>query len=127
VVEFDELARSAPDLLSGVWRGAIDDSEYETPEDLRVAAAGNTGLSLRVVDSIFGLFEAVDQDVNGLLSPNELTSMVRRTREGFIASDEEIEVMEDWLATNIDSAYPIGVLDKKVTKDEAVGQNMNKS
>jgi Kef-type K+ transport system membrane component KefB len=142
VVEFDELARSAPDLLSGVWRGALDDSDYETPEDLRVAAAGKTGLSLRVVDSIFGLFEAVDQDVNGLLSPKELTSMVRRTREGFIASDEEIEVMEDWLATNIDSAYPIdkvefcrlyinapdfmkdafGVLDKKVSKDEAIGQ-----
>lgn len=142
VVEFDELPRSAPDLLSGVWRGALDDTEYKTPEDLRVAAAGKTGLSLKVVDAIFGLFEAVDQDVNGLLSPNELTSMVRRTREGFIASDEEIEVMEEWLHKNIDLEYPIdkvefcrlyidapafmkdafGVLDQKVSTDEASGQ-----
>jgi Kef-type K+ transport system membrane component KefB len=142
VIEFDELPRSAPDLLSGVWRGALDDTEYKTPEDLRVAAAGNTGLSLKVVDAIFGLFEAVDQDVNGLLSPKELTSMVRRSREGFIASDKEIEVMENWLKTNIDSEYPIdkvefcrlyinapafmkdafGVLDETHSIDDAIGQ-----
>ena len=73
-------------MLSVVWRGALDDTECKTPEDLRVAAAGNTGLSLKVVDQIFGLFEAMDQDVNGLLSPNELIFMVRRTREGFVAS-----------------------------------------
>jgi hypothetical protein len=108
VVEFDEMARSAPDLLSGAWRGPLDFTEFETPEDLRVAAAGETGLSLRVVDQIFGLFESVDQDVSGVLSPSELSSMFRKTRKGFIPSDEEIEEMEEWLNTNAgSSAYPI--------------------
>jgi hypothetical protein len=97
IVECDELARSVPQLLRGVWEGPLNDSDYDSNEDYRVAAAAAARISLPVVDDLFELYESLDLCATGLIGRDEVIEMFRKTKKGFIASDEEINQMENWL------------------------------
>jgi len=99
VVECDELARAVPQLLDGTWKGPLKDSDYDSLEDFRVAAAAAAGISMTVVDDLFELYESLDLCATGLLGRSEVIEMFRKTKKGFIASDEEISEMEQWLTT----------------------------
>lgn len=99
VVECDELARSVPQLMRGVWEGPLNDSDYDSDEDFRVAAAGAAGISLSTVDELFELYESLDLCATGLIGRDDVIEMFRKTKKGFIASDDEISQMEVWLKT----------------------------
>lgn len=99
IVEADELARAVPQLLIGTWNGPLNDSDYDSAEDFRVAAAAAAGISMTVVDDLFELYESLDVCATGLLGRSEVIEMFRKTKKGFIASDEEISAMERWLTT----------------------------
>jgi hypothetical protein len=43
--------------------------------------------------------------VTGLLGRDEVIEMFRKTKKGFIASDEEIKLMEEWLVTSSAAHY----------------------
>jgi Kef-type K+ transport system membrane component KefB len=98
IVECDELARSVPQLMKGAWEGALDDSGYDAEEDYRVAASAAAGISLQQVDDLFELYESLDMCATGLLGRDEVIELFRKTKSGFIASDNEIKDMENWLA-----------------------------
>ncbi len=97
VVECDELARSVPQLMRGAWEGPLEDGEYDQEEAYRLAASAATQLPLTIVDELFELYESLDLCVTGLLGRQDIVEMFRKTKQGFIASDEEIEQMERWL------------------------------
>lgn len=103
VVEADELARYVPQLMRGAWDGPLNDplndSDYDSVQDYRVEAAAAAGISLAVVDDLFGLYESFDLCATGLLGRDEVIEMFRKTKKGFIASDDEIKLMEQWLTT----------------------------
>jgi Kef-type K+ transport system membrane component KefB len=99
VVECDELARSVPQLMKGAWEGPLNDSDYDSAEDFRVAAAAAASIPLVVVDDLFELYESLDLCATGLIGRDDITEMFRKTKKGFIASDEEISQMEEWLQT----------------------------
>jgi len=99
VVECDELARAVPQLLTGTWKGPLNDSDYDSTEDFRVAAAAAAGISMNVVDDLFELYESLDLCATGLLGRSEVIEMFRKTKKGFIANDQEISEMEQWLKT----------------------------
>lgn len=103
VVECDELARSVPQLMRGAWEGPLEDSEYDPEEAYREAASAAAQLPLTVVDELFELYESLDLCATGLLGRQDIIEMFRKTKQGFIASDEEINQMEQWLR---DSAGP---------------------
>ena len=98
-MECDELARAVPQLLTGTWKGPLNDSDYDSTEDFRVAAAAAAGISMNVVDDLFELYESLDLCATGLLGRSEVIEMFRKTKKGFIANDQEISEMEQWLKT----------------------------
>lgn len=100
VVECDELARSVPQLMRGAWEGPLEDSDYDSVEAYRVAASAAAQLPLNVVDELFELYEALDFCATGLVGRQEIIEMFRKTKKGFIASDEDIKQMERWLRSS---------------------------
>jgi len=97
VVESDELAKAVPLLLRGEWDSDLNENEDEIDEEFRVAASTAADIPLKTVDELFELFRSLDTDASGLLQHDELLDLFRKTRKGFVASDEEIESMERWL------------------------------
>jgi hypothetical protein len=97
VVECDELARSVPQLMLGAWEGPLEDGDYDSEKAYREAASKAAQLPLTVVDELFELYESLDIYATGLVERDEILEMFRKTKKGFIASDEEIEEMELWL------------------------------
>ena len=104
VVESDELARSIPTLLKGTY-GALEDDDYDSEEDFRHAASDAANIPLTVVDELFELYDSFDMCATGLLRRDELIEMFRKTKKGFVASDEEIKSMEEWLVTTSSAHY----------------------
>jgi Kef-type K+ transport system membrane component KefB len=104
IVESDELARSVPQLMRGVWKGPLNDSDYDSNEEFRVAAAAAANIPLPVVDNLFELYDSLDLCATGLIGRDEIIEMFARTKKGFIASDKEIYQMEQWLTTT-DAAH----------------------
>lgn len=98
IVECDELARSVPQLMRGAWEGPLNDSDYDSNEEFRVAAAAAASIPLPIVDELFELYESLDLCATGLIGRDEIIQLFRRTKKGFIASDVEIAQMEQWLA-----------------------------
>jgi hypothetical protein len=99
VVEGDELARAVPQLMRGAWEGPLNDSDYDSVEDYRVAASAAAGIPLAVVDDLFEVYESLDLCAAGLIGRDDVIEMFRKTKKGFIASDVEIKQMEGWLRT----------------------------
>jgi Kef-type K+ transport system membrane component KefB len=100
VVECDELARSVPQLMRGAWEGPLEDSDYDTVEAYRVAASAAAQLPLTVVDDLFELYESLDLCATGLIGRQDIIEMFRKTKKGFIASDQDIKQMERWLRSS---------------------------
>lgn len=88
VVESDELSRSAAALIRGT-------SVVPSLVELRLTAAA-AGMSPREVDCLLELYSCLDRDSNGLVTVDELASLLRKSTTG-IASDEEIDNNEAWL------------------------------
>ena len=93
------MARSVPQLMRGVWEGPLEDDDYDSDEDLRTAASTEAGIPLAVVDDLFELYDSLDLCVTGLLGRDDVIEMFRKTKNGFIASDDEVIMMEKWLRT----------------------------
>jgi Kef-type K+ transport system membrane component KefB len=110
VVECDELARSVPQLMRGAWEGPLEDSDYDTTEAYRVAASAAARLPLIVVDELFELYESLDLCATGLVGRQEIVEMFRKTKKGFVASDQDIKQMERWLRSS--TAAHMDPLDK---------------
>lgn len=110
VVECDELARSVPQLMRGAWEGPLEDSDYDSVEAYRVAASAAAQLPLTVVDDLFELYESLDLCATGLVGRKDIIEMFRKTKKGFIASDDDIKEMERWLRAS--TAAHMDPLDK---------------
>jgi len=110
VVECDELARSVPDIMRGAWEGALDDGDYDTDEDFRQAASYAAQIPLTAVDDLFELYESLDLCATGLIGRDEIMEMFRRTKRGFVASDDEISEMERWMKSS--SVHVMDPLDR---------------
>ena len=99
IIEADELARSVPKLLKHTWEGPLEDSDFDSVEDYRVAASDAANIPLSVVDDLFELYDSLDTCATGLLGRDDIIAMFRKTKGGFVASDTEIKQMELWLRT----------------------------
>ncbi|KAL3944848.1 MAG: hypothetical protein SGBAC_001050 [Bacillariaceae sp.] len=100
VVECDELARSVPDIMRGTWEGSLDDSDYDAEEDFRQAAASAAQIPLEMVDELFELYSSLDLCATGLIGRDDIMEMFRRTKRGFVASDDEIKAMDRWMSSS---------------------------
>lgn len=104
VVESDELPRSATAL---VWGNSLWDSTPAMLEgvELREAAASAAGVSLELITDLLDVYKCVDIDGSGLVDADEMNQFIRRSNSG-VASDDEIETMENWIKEIVTS--PIG-------------------
>jgi voltage-gated potassium channel Kch len=106
VVEADEMPRAAPALIRGVWGGNLA-GEYPTDsEQLRQAAAAAAGVSLAKVDDLLELFAAMDQNTSGLVSGRGIEDVLSRS-SNFIASDEQIQKLDDWIQSTLKDSDPL--------------------
>jgi hypothetical protein len=110
VVECDELARVVPQLMRGAWEGPLNNSDYDSVEDYHVAASAAAGIPLAVVDDLFEVYESLDLCAAGLIGRDDIIEMFRKTKKGFIASDDEVKQMEGWLRST--SAAHMDPMDK---------------
>mmetsp|Transcript_29959 Transcript_29959/g.72645 ORF Transcript_29959/g.72645 Transcript_29959/m.72645 type:complete len:1007 (+) Transcript_29959:13-3033(+) len=100
IIEADELARSVPQLMKGVWDGPLElDVEYDDQTEYRQAAAEAANLTLSVVDDLFEVYESLDLCAAGLIGRQDVIDMFSKTKMGFVASDDKIGQMEQWLKT----------------------------
>jgi Kef-type K+ transport system membrane component KefB len=110
VVEGDELARCIPQLMRGAWQGPIEDVNFDPDRAYLEAAVTATKLPEETIQELFQLYESLDLCVTGLIGRQEIIEMFRKTKNGFVASDEEIKLMEKWLKTS--AAAHMDPLDK---------------
>jgi Kef-type K+ transport system membrane component KefB len=110
VVEGDELARCVPQLMRGAWEGPIEDEEFDSDRSYLEAAVAATKLPEETIQELFELYESLDLCATGLLGRQDVIEMFRKTKSGFVASDEEIKLMETWLKAS--TAAHMDPLDK---------------
>ena len=110
VVEGDELARCVPQLMRGAWEGPIEDDDFDPRRAYLEAAVTATKLPEETIEELFELYESLDLCATGLLGRRDIVEMFRKTKKGFVASDQEIRLMEQWLKTS--SAAHMDPLDR---------------
>ena len=110
VVEGDELARCVPQLMRGAWEGPIEDDDFDPRRAYLEAAVTATKLPVETIEELFELYESLDLCATGLLGRRDIVEMFRKTKKGFVASDQEIRLMEQWLKTS--SAAHMDPLDR---------------
>jgi Trk K+ transport system NAD-binding subunit len=79
IVESDELSRSAVDLVLSSKAKFVSSNQKE---------------------ALAELFECMDQDLDGTVSVDEISAMLRKSNSG-ITSDEEIEMLELWARNTV--------------------------
>lgn len=126
VVETDELARSAVALVWGNKLWALKPLlPGEDTTALRQAAAAAAGVSLELIDELLELYECLDTDVSGLVDADELVAFIRKSNSG-VASDEEIEIMENWVRDVVTAPVdPIGFCRVYVRAPSLIKQALN--
>ena len=110
VIESDELPRSAAALVWGkrLWEAPRGLANSNDRTYLRQAAATASGVSLELIDDLLEVYRCVDIDESGLIDANELVSFIRKGNSG-VASDEEIETMEQWVVDIVTTPIdPVG-------------------
>ncbi|GKY98236.1 hypothetical protein MPSEU_000781300 [Mayamaea pseudoterrestris] len=117
IVESDELPKSALALVQGVWHDdlqmdAADDMDvYMTdPDQLRAAVAFAAGISLSEASELIELYRGMDQDGNGRVTLQEIENVLRRSTR-WIATDAEIQELDDWLSVAIGEKDSVPILD----------------
>jgi hypothetical protein len=110
VVEADELARAAPALVRGVWRGNLDQNYVVNEARIREAAAAAAGVSLPEVDKLVELFSGMDQNMSGYVTVNELERVLERSTN-WIATDDEIAEVNHWIEMSLRDMDPLDVIE----------------
>lgn len=110
IVESDELPRAAPALVRGVWAGNLRGEYPDDEEQVRLAASLAAGVSLREVDELLELFASMDQDGSGLVSIQEMESVLERTTN-WIATDGEIAEFDEWIERALDNLGPLDAIE----------------
>ena len=103
IVESEGLAQSAPSLIST----NLAYSRFAEPvSEVKQAATAATGISEGKVDELLQIFQSLDQDGSGLINADELVEMVSKssTNAAGVASDEEVEKMNNWLRKEVPSS-----------------------
>lgn len=106
VVEADEMPRAGPALIRGLWAGNLAGEYLTDAEQLRQAAASAAGVTLSQVDYLLELYKAMDADNSGLVTTVEIVNVLERSTN-WIASDDEIEKLDQWVANALKDSDPL--------------------
>lgn len=104
VVESDELPRSAIPLLRRSKSMALASTTMDK-EQLRLAMAAAARITPEEVDHLLELFNCMDDTESGVISASKITNVLRTSNSG-IVSDDEMEYMELWVSSIVQSPIP---------------------
>jgi voltage-gated potassium channel Kch len=104
VVESDELPRSAIPLLRRSKSMTLASTTMDE-EQLRLAMAAAARITPEEVDHLLELFKCMDDTDSGVISASKITNVLRTSNSG-IVSDDEMEYMELWVSSIVQSPIP---------------------
>ena len=107
VVESDELPRSAVALLRGT-KVQLLPPFLDISEEMRLAVAATADVTLKEADDLLNLFECMEKNDEGLLTPSGILKILNISNSGMI-SDKEMTEMESWVRSKIN--HPVDALE----------------